>query len=409
MTTANLSPLWRAPNWLMVSILPSVLALAGLSLLASGILSDGAEAKTPGRTYCFYSTCHRVNTLAETEAMIGTQQTISASHYDSCKKDRYNPCGLTSSGEQFNPEVPDNAASPILPDGTTVLVWAPDTNEAAVLRINNAGPYWGGRKLDVSRETADRLGFGKRGVATLKMTVLTAPTKDEATYVKNRRYEPVRGHIGQFASLNDAQTRLTMVASLEAVAPLLSAPSIGGALLPARLIGARSTSVAERPGYDASPAAMAIAQADAPQMRWPVVYVTEKKTRVADASPPRTFKRKVASRSSRSARKASRVASAQSVRRERVAVPRKAVAPELSAGDIQSRQLGKRVGPARTASSPKNAWRVSGLIEPVSGGHRSQGTSGRIPAEALRDVIPTRGKAIEGRGSLVASAGSPRV
>jgi rare lipoprotein A len=112
--------------------------------------------------------------------------TVVASHYDSCKKDRFNPCGLTSSGEPFFPERADNAASPVLPDGTVVMVWSKATKQAVVLRINNAGPYWGNRKLDLSRAAARTLGIAGVGEVTLR--VLTAPTPAEARYAKNRRY-----------------------------------------------------------------------------------------------------------------------------------------------------------------------------------------------------------------------------
>lgn len=186
--------------------LASLVPAFGTLLLASGLGSSGAEAKTPGKSYCFYSKCHRVKTIAETEALIGVDETVSASHYDSCKRDRYNPCGLTSSGTVFNSEAPDNAASPVYPDGTTLLVWSPATRASIVLRVNNAGPYWGNRKLDVSRKAAEVLGFAGEGVATLRVRVIDAPSVAEATYKENRTYDPVPGYIGVFASLDEAQT-----------------------------------------------------------------------------------------------------------------------------------------------------------------------------------------------------------
>lgn len=186
--------------------LASLVPAFGTLLLAGGLGSSGAEAKTPGKTYCFYSKCHRVKTIAETEALIGADETVSASHYDSCKRDRYNPCGLTSSGAVFDSEAADNAASPIYPDGTTLLVWSPETRASLVLRVNNAGPYWGNRKLDVSRKSAEVLGFAGEGVATLRVRVIDAPSVQEATYRKNRKYDPVPGYIGVFANLDEAQT-----------------------------------------------------------------------------------------------------------------------------------------------------------------------------------------------------------
>jgi rare lipoprotein A len=202
--------------------LASLAPAAGSLLLAAGLGSSGAEAKTPGKSYCFYGKCHRVKTISETEALVGQDATVMASHYDSCKRDRYNPCGLTSSGEAFNSESPDNAASPVYPDGTTLLVRSPTTKVSLVVRVNNAGPYWGNRTLDLSRKAAEVLGFAGQGVAKLEVRVIDAPTVAEATYKRNRKYDPVPGHIGTFASLDEAQTGAAtayMVAGLKSPFP----------------------------------------------------------------------------------------------------------------------------------------------------------------------------------------------
>ena len=148
--------------------------LAGL--LAAGLFAAltaaPAAAKTPGKSYCFNGICHRTNTLQEMVELVGKDQTFKTSFYDDCKRDRFNPCGLTASGEVFHPNDADNAASPIFPEGTVLLLRNPGNGEAAVVRVNNAGPYWGNRRLDVSRGTAEKLGFKKRGVANLEVRVL---------------------------------------------------------------------------------------------------------------------------------------------------------------------------------------------------------------------------------------------
>lgn len=193
-----------------------------------------AEAKTPGSTYCFYNTCHRVRTIAETQAMVGRVETLSTSFYDDCSRDRYNPCGLTSSGERFRPDRPDNAASPIHPDGTVLLVFNPATKAAAVVRVNNAGPYWGDRKLDVSRATAEKLGLRKNGVGKLQVRVIKAPTSAEAKYSRERTYRPVQGFLGKFASADAAHRGMAAVMALEAIAASTVAPMAASALVAAR-------------------------------------------------------------------------------------------------------------------------------------------------------------------------------
>lgn len=203
-------------------------AFAGLGPVAT-------EAKTPGSTYCFHGTCHRVKTLTEMAAMVGHEETMSTSFYDGCKADRYNPCGLTSSGEVFRPNRPDNAASPVYPDGTTLLLFNPSNSRAAVVRVNNAGPYWGKRKLDVSRATAEKLGFKHRGVASLKVRVVRPPaSKAEATYRKHRRYKPVPGYIGEHGSSGEANIAMAAIMALDAMATSLLAPASSGLMTAAR-------------------------------------------------------------------------------------------------------------------------------------------------------------------------------
>jgi rare lipoprotein A len=84
--------------------------------------------------------------------------------------------------------------------------------------VNNAGPYWGNRKLDLAKGAAKRLGFANKGVAKVKVRVLDAPTVAEASYKRNRTYDPLPGYIGQFASTDHAQAALASVAGLESLA-----------------------------------------------------------------------------------------------------------------------------------------------------------------------------------------------
>lgn len=207
-------------------------AVLGALLIVGG---EVVEAKTPGSTYCFHGTCHRVKTLSEMAALVGHEETMSTSFYDGCKQDRYNPCGLTSSGEVFRPNRADNAASPVYPDGTTLLLFNPDNKRAAVVRVNNAGPYWGKRKLDVSRATAEKLGFKHRGVASLRVRVVKPPaSKAEATYRKHRRYKPVPGYIGEHASAGEANIAMAAIMALDAMATSLLAPASSGLMTAGR-------------------------------------------------------------------------------------------------------------------------------------------------------------------------------
>ncbi|MEQ8825975.1 MAG: septal ring lytic transglycosylase RlpA family protein [Filomicrobium sp.] len=204
--------------------------------------SSDAEAKRPGSTYCFVGKCHRVKSLNETQKLVGKTIHLVASHYNDCRKDRFNPCGLTSSGERFHPNRPDNAASPIYPDGTVLLVRNPKTNAAAVLRINNAGPYWGNRKLDVSYAAAKKLGFVGQGVAKLETRILKAPNRKESRYSRRRAYRPLPGFIGKYKNLEKAEETAVALMVLDASAASVLAQSSATALA----IAARREGKAQR-------------------------------------------------------------------------------------------------------------------------------------------------------------------
>ncbi len=173
--------------------------------LGVALSAAAARAKTPGTTYCYRDICRRVKTIPETAADIGKPIHALASYYDAPWRDPFNPRLMTSSGEIFEASGDDTAASPIYPDGTRLLVFAPASGGAAVVRVNNAGPYWSGRSLDVSRGVAEKLGFLRRGLAHVVTLVLSAPTRGEARYEAGRTYPAVPGYLGHFANLSRAR------------------------------------------------------------------------------------------------------------------------------------------------------------------------------------------------------------
>ncbi|SKB11966.1 RlpA-like protein [Planktothrix sp. PCC 11201] len=81
--------------------------------------------------------------------------------------------GLTANGETFN-QYDLTAAHPSLPFGTTVRVTNKDNGQSVVVRINDRGPYAGGRVLDLSTGAAQAIGMIGSGVAPVQIDVLTA-------------------------------------------------------------------------------------------------------------------------------------------------------------------------------------------------------------------------------------------
>lgn len=181
------------------------LKTGALSAAAALLWTCPALAKTPGQSYCFRGICHRVLTIEETKRMVARTETVVASFYDDPKVDGANPNIMTSSGERFDPRSDKTVASPIYPNGTRLLLWNAKTRAAAEVRVTNSGPYHGVRRLDVSAVAAEKLGFRKLGVSQIAITVIGAPSEEEARYVKGRKYAAVPGYLGVFESQDAAR------------------------------------------------------------------------------------------------------------------------------------------------------------------------------------------------------------
>ena len=76
----------------------------------------------------------------------------------------------TASGEQMDPSAM-TAAHRSLPFGTKVLVENLSNGRSVVVRINDRGPFVGGRIIDVSKAAASSLGMLGSGTAQVKVTV----------------------------------------------------------------------------------------------------------------------------------------------------------------------------------------------------------------------------------------------
>lgn len=76
----------------------------------------------------------------------------------------------TASGERYNPDGL-SAAHRSLPFGTKLKVTNLRNGKSVVVRVNDRGPFVGGRVIDVSRGAARRLGMISSGVAKVKVEV----------------------------------------------------------------------------------------------------------------------------------------------------------------------------------------------------------------------------------------------
>jgi len=84
---------------------------------------------------------------------------------------------LTASGEKYDAGKL-TAAHLTLPFGTLVRVVNTDNNRSVTVRINDRGPFVEGRIIDLSKEAAEKLDFLSRGVAKVRIEVVSSSTTD---------------------------------------------------------------------------------------------------------------------------------------------------------------------------------------------------------------------------------------
>jgi rare lipoprotein A len=83
----------------------------------------------------------------------------------------YSLTSKTASGERCDPGAM-TAAHRSLPFGTKVKVENLKTGRSVVVRINDRGPFVGGRVIDLTKGAARKLGMIGAGFARVRLTVL---------------------------------------------------------------------------------------------------------------------------------------------------------------------------------------------------------------------------------------------
>ncbi|WP_405428581.1 septal ring lytic transglycosylase RlpA family protein [Micromonospora sp. NBC_00617] len=89
----------------------------------------------------------------------------------SCGASFYSDGQLTANGESFNPNEL-TAAHKTLPFNTKVRVTNPSSGKSVVVRINDRGPFIGGRCLDLSRAAFATIASTDVGALTVRYEVL---------------------------------------------------------------------------------------------------------------------------------------------------------------------------------------------------------------------------------------------
>jgi rare lipoprotein A len=98
----------------------------------------------------------------------------------------------TASGETFD-QNKLTAAHPTLPLGTKAVVTNLETGKSVAVTVTDRGPFVKGRKIDLSRAAAQKIGMTKTGVAKVKIESRPRrkPTKKVARRRTKSRATPV--------------------------------------------------------------------------------------------------------------------------------------------------------------------------------------------------------------------------
>lgn len=184
-----------------------VAGLVWLAMATALVCSSLVQAKAPGKRHCYRSVCVNVLTIPEVRGLLGKTVRMTASHYGDPSVDPFNRGTYTSNGERFDANDPTRTASATLPDGTELLLRNPDTGAVSHVRVNDFGPFWVNRELDVTERVARDLGFEKQGIKALEVTIVSVPTTDDVKrlYRHDRPPLPAMGFLGKRTAAETAK------------------------------------------------------------------------------------------------------------------------------------------------------------------------------------------------------------
>jgi len=135
------------------------------AMILSLVVAGGALVMTG----CGGSASRLVRTGGGAAVAPGTMQVGAASYYSDSLAGE-----TTANGESYDPGEM-TAAHRSLPFGTRVSVRRIDNDRSVVVRINDRGPFVGGRIIDLSRAAAAALQMLRAGVARVELEVLSVP------------------------------------------------------------------------------------------------------------------------------------------------------------------------------------------------------------------------------------------
>jgi rare lipoprotein A len=147
-----------------------VVALAA-TMLSACIQTTATPDRTASRSLVQQSAPPEVATVTPRKQRTRTASRSRSTAASDGMASFYRHGSRTASGEKFNPNEL-TAAHRTLPFGTKVRVTDVSTGKSVTVRVNDRGPFVGGRVIDVSHAAAESLGMTGKGVAKVKLDVV---------------------------------------------------------------------------------------------------------------------------------------------------------------------------------------------------------------------------------------------
>ncbi|NBD33123.1 MAG: septal ring lytic transglycosylase RlpA family protein [Cyanobacteria bacterium] len=136
------------------------------SAFTAGFVGEGLAAKSATRFNQSQTSFQETHSLSQVRSQLIARMRGRASWYGPRFHGR-----RTASGERFNAGA-YTAAHRSLPFGTKVRVTNLSNGRAVVVRINDRGPYAGGRVIDLSKAAARAIGMIRSGTAPVRIEIL---------------------------------------------------------------------------------------------------------------------------------------------------------------------------------------------------------------------------------------------
>ncbi|MEU8317914.1 septal ring lytic transglycosylase RlpA family protein [Nonomuraea sp. NPDC048881] len=133
--------------------------------------SDTASSDTAASDAATSDSAKKTTKTVKPVKLRATKPKVRVLSSGTCGASYYGEPQMTASGERFNPSAM-TAAHKTLSLGSRVRVTNPRNGSAVTVRINDRGPYVGGRCLDLSRAAFDAIGSLGAGVMTVRYEVL---------------------------------------------------------------------------------------------------------------------------------------------------------------------------------------------------------------------------------------------